>query len=54
MSEDFSGSLLIDVATRLMQQFKTQLKDGVQRPVPNLSMSLKSIRADSKEMSELF
>jgi hypothetical protein len=54
MSEGFNGSMLNDVATRLMQQFKAQLKDGVQRPVPNLGHNLKSIRADSKEMSDLF
>ena len=54
MSEEFKGSMLHDVATRLMQQFKAQLKDGVPKPVPNLGYNLKSIRADSKEMADLF
>lgn len=36
MSVEFKGSMLHDVATRLMQQFKAQLKDGVPKPVPNL------------------
>lgn len=47
MSVDFEESLLNDVAIRLTQKFKVELKEGTHRPVPNLSSNLKVLNPDT-------